>query len=36
MQAYRELNVVEFARDDIINQTQLCIDKKLKGFTHGK
>ena len=30
--AYRELNVVECARDGINNQTQLCIDKKIKGF----
>ena len=32
MQAYRELNVVECARDGINSQTQLCIDKKIKGF----
>ena len=31
-QAYRELNVVECARDGINTQTQLCIDKKIKGF----
>ena len=31
-QAYRELNVVECARDGINSQTQLCIDKKFKGF----
>ena len=31
-QAYRELNVVECARDRINSQTQLCIDKKIKGF----
>ena len=31
-QAYRELNVVECARDGIDSQTQLCIDKKIKGF----
>ena len=31
-QAYKELNVVEFARDGINNKTQLCIDKKIKGF----
>ena len=31
-QAYRELNVVECARDGINSQTQLCIDKKIKGF----
>ena len=31
-QAYRELNVVECARDGIKSQTQLCIDKKIKGF----
>ena len=30
--AYRELNVVECARDGINSQTQLCIDKKIKGF----
>jgi len=34
-QAYRELNVVECARDGINSQTQLCIDKKLKGFPMG-
>ena len=31
-QAYKELNVVECARDGIKSQTQLCIDKKIKGF----
>ncbi len=31
-QAYRELNVVECARDGINSQTQLCIDKKIMGF----
>ena len=31
-QAYRELNVVECASDGINSQTQLCIDKKIKGF----
>ena len=31
-QACRELYVVEFARDGINSQTQLCIDKKIKGF----
>ena len=31
-QAYRELNVVECSRDGINSQTQLCIDKKIKGF----
>ena len=31
-EAYRELNVVECARDGINSQTQLCIDKKIKGF----
>ena len=31
-QAYRELYVVECARDGIDSQTQLCIDKKIKGF----
>ena len=35
-QAYRELNVVECARDGINSQSQLCIDKKLKVFQHGK
>ena len=30
--AYRELNVVECAKDGINSQTQLCIDKKIKGF----
>ena len=31
-QAYKELNVVECARDGTNSQTQLCIDKKIKGF----
>ena len=31
-QAYKELNVVECARDALNSQTQLCIDKKIKGF----
>ncbi len=31
-EAYRELNVVECARDGINSQTQLCIEKKIKGF----
>ena len=31
-EAYQELNVVECARDAINSQTQLCIDKKIKGF----
>ena len=31
-QAYMELNVVECARDGVNSQTQLCIDKKIKGF----
>ena len=31
-QAYKELNVVECARDGLNSQTQLCIDKKIKGF----
>ena len=31
-QAYKELNVVECARDGINSQTQLCIDKKIEGF----
>ena len=30
--AYKELNVVECARDAINSQTQLCIDKKIRGF----
>ena len=31
-QAYKELNVVECARDGIDSQTQLCINKEIKGF----
>ena len=31
-EAYKELNVVECASDGINSQTQLCIDKKIKGF----
>ena len=31
-QAYRQLNVIECARDGINSQTQLCIDKKIEGF----
>ena len=31
-QAYKELNVVECARDGLNSQTQLCIDKKIEGF----
>ena len=31
-QAYKELNVVECARDGNNSQTQLCIDKNIKGF----
>ena len=31
-QAYRELNVVECARDGKNSQTQLCIDKNIQGF----
>ena len=31
-QAYKELNVVECAREGINSQTQLCIDKEIKGF----
>ena len=31
-QAYNELNVVECANDGKNSQTQLCIDKKIKGF----
>ena len=30
--AYKELNVVECARDGINSKTQLCIDKRIKGF----
>ena len=31
-QAYKELNVVECARDGKNSQTELCIDKKIQGF----
>ena len=31
-QAYKELNVVECANDGKNSQTQLCINKKIKGF----
>ena len=31
-QAYKELNVVECARDGKNSQTQLCIEKKIQGF----
>ena len=31
-QAYKELNVVECAREGKNSQTQLCIEKKIKGF----
>ena len=31
-QAYKELNVVECARDGVNSKTQLCVDKKIKGF----
>ena len=31
-QAYKELNVVECAKDGINSQTQLCIDKGIQGF----
>ena len=31
-QAYKELNVVECANDGKNSETQLCIDKKIKGF----
>ena len=31
-QAYKELNVVECANDGKNSQTQLCIDKKIRGF----
>ena len=31
-QAYKELNVIECSRDGKNSQTQLCIDKNIKGF----
>ena len=31
-EAYKELNVVECARDGKNSKTKLCIDKKIKGF----
>ena len=31
-EAYKALNLVECARDGKNSQTQLCIDKKIKGF----
>ena len=31
-EAYKELNVVECARDGKNSQTQLCIEKKIEGF----
>ena len=31
-EAYKELNVVECARDGKNSQTQLCVDKKIEGF----
>ena len=31
-EAYKELNVVECARDGKNSQTQLCIDKNIQGF----
>ena len=31
-EAYKELNVVECARDGKNSKTQLCIDKKIEGF----
>ena len=31
-EAYKELNVVECAKDGKNSQTQLCIDKKIQGF----
>ena len=31
-QAYKELIVVECAKDGMNSQTQLCIDKKIQGF----
>ena len=35
-QAYRELNVVECARDGINSKLNYALIKKLKGFPHGK
>ena len=35
-QAYKELNVVECAKDGKNSQTQLCIDKKIQGFPSWK
>jgi hypothetical protein len=31
-QAYKELKVIECAKDGLNSQTQLCIDKQIKGF----
>ena len=31
-EAYKELNVIECARDGKNSQTQICIDKKIKGL----
>ena len=31
-EAYKELNIIECARDGKNSQTQLCIDKKIEGF----
>ena len=31
-EAYKELNIVECAKDGKNSQTQLCIDKKIEGF----
>ena len=31
-EAYKELNIIECARDGKNSQTQLCIDKKVEGF----
>ena len=31
-QAYKELQVVECAKDGLNSKTQLCIDKQIKGF----
>jgi len=31
-QAYKELNVIECAKDGINSQTKLCVDKNIEGF----
>ena len=31
-QAYKELKVIECAKDGLNSQTQLCIDKQINGF----